>query len=114
MADAATRALAARLLAAHPEHVPILVENASGDAALANSKFLASRDMRVSHFMLVVRKRLRPAPRASAALYMLASERGKMAPAAQTVGELYDAECSADGMLRVRVCKENTFGGYGF
>ena len=52
MADAATRALAARLLAAHPEHVPILVENASGDAALANSKFLASRDtwFRPVHF----------------------------------------------------------------
>jgi hypothetical protein len=114
MADAATRALAARLLAAHPEHVPVLVENASGDATLANSKFLAARDMRVSHFMLVVRKRMRPAPRASAALYMLVSERGKMAPAAQAVGELYDAERSADGMLRVRVCKENTFGGYGF
>lgn len=101
---------AARLLAAHPGHVPVIVENACKDHELANAKFMASREMRVSHFTSIVRRRLRPAPSASVALYMFSGRSESIPAAAQSMGELYDRDKDAENLLRVKVCRENTFG----
>jgi hypothetical protein len=101
---------AARLMAAHPGHVPVIVENACKDHELINAKFMASREMRVSHFMLIVRKRLRPAPPASVALYVFCGKSESIPASAQSMGELYDREKDAENLLRVKLCRENTFG----
>lgn len=103
-------ARAKRLLAAHPGHVPVIVENKCEGHELTSCKFLATREMNVSHFMAIVRKRMRPAPAASVALYLFSGASERIPAGAQTVGELYDRDKNEDQLLMVRLCKENTFG----
>jgi hypothetical protein len=101
---------AARLLKAHPGHVPVIVESTCEGHKLANAKFMVARDMRVAQFMLVLRKRLTPAPPASSALYLFSGATGRIPASAQTMGEVYDRDKNHDKLLMVKLCRESTFG----
>jgi hypothetical protein len=103
-------ALASRLIAAHPDHVPVIIENDCRGYSLRNCKFLVTRDLRIAQFMCVVRKRLGPQqPGAAVALYM--SSNGKIPAASETVGALYDRNRDPETLLlRLGIHNENTFG----
>jgi hypothetical protein len=103
-------ALAARLVAAHPDHVPVIIDNECRGFALRNSKFLVTRDVRIAQFMCIVRKRLGPRPPGPAvALYM--SSKGKIPTSSETIGTLYDRNRDPNTLLlHLALHSENTFG----
>lgn len=106
----ALAALAARLVEAHPGHVPVIVDNDCRGFTLRNSKFLVTRDVRIAQFMCIVRKRLGPRPPGPAvALYM--SSKGKIPTSSETIGALYDRNRDPETLLlHLALHSENTFG----
>ena len=92
----------------YPDRIPIIVEKYK-DCKLPDvdkCKYLVPNDMTMSKFIFVVRKRIELD--SSQALFITVN--GSMAPASQTVGELYDDKKDEDGFLYVTYCSENVFG----
>tara|TARA_Y100000817_G_scaffold313540_1_gene309878 strand:- start:1798 stop:2148 length:351 start_codon:yes stop_codon:yes gene_type:complete len=92
----------------YPDRIPIIVEKYK-DCKLPDvdkCKYLVPNDMTMSKFIFVVRRRIELD--SSQALFITIN--GIMAPASQTVGELYDNQKDEDGFLYVVYTSENTFG----
>tara|TARA_B100001094_G_scaffold135517_2_gene131233 strand:- start:185 stop:532 length:348 start_codon:yes stop_codon:yes gene_type:complete len=97
-----------KILLKHPSRIPVIVEK-SQDCDLneiQKKKYLVSRDLSISEFMFIIRKRIHLDP-AQAIFIMinntLPSSNSKM-------GEIYENYKNEDGFLYAIYTSENTFG----
>ena len=92
----------------YPGRIPIIVEKYT-DCSLPKidkMKYLVPNDMTISHFMFVIRKRIKLEP--SQSLFITVNS--VLVSSSSTVGEIYDDNKDEDGFLYVVYCSENTFG----
>ena len=92
---------ASQIITKYPERIPIIVQKyyTSEVPDVDKCKYLVPNDMTMSKFIFVVRRRIELD--SSQALFITIN--GIMAPASQTVGELYDNQ-------KDEVCKCNSLG----
>lgn len=89
------------------ERVPVIAEVGSRETPRSDKeKFLVPRDLTISQFLFVLRKRIRLAAKDS--LFLLVNE--TMVPASTTMRELYERHVEPDGFLYITYTIENTFG----
>jgi hypothetical protein len=100
---------AARVRAAHPDRVPILLVPASRACPPAeNDRFLAPLELTVAQFAYAVRKRVKLQP--SQAIFLHVD--GRLASGTAALGALDARHRGDDGFLAVTYALENAFGAY--
>lgn len=96
------------IVAKYPGRVPIIVEKYQGSQLpdIDKMKYLVPKDMSISQFMFIIRKRIKLEP--SQSLFITVN--GVLVGSSQTVGEIYEGNKDEDGFLYVVYASENTFG----
>lgn len=92
----------------YPDRIPIIVEkhNSSELPTVDKCKYLVPKDMLISQFIFVIRKRIKLNP--NQALFVTVN--GSLIASNNTVGNTYDNNCDDDGFLYMIYTSENTFG----
>ena len=92
----------------YPDRIPIIVEkhHLSDINTIDKSKYLVPKDMIVSQFYFVIRKRIKLT--SEKALFITVN--GSLIPSNSTIGEIYDNMKDEDDFLYVLYTGENTFG----
>ena len=97
-----------KIMSKYPDRIPILVERAKG-CQLTNiqkHKFLVCKDMSMSQFVFMIRKRIDLEP--SQSLFMMVN--GKLSSGSTPIGQVYMDHKDEDGFLYMVYASENTFG----
>ena len=109
--DLASRtASAASIRAKHPDRIPVVIDQRSGDASLPpidKKKFLVPHDLTIGQFQYVIRKRIKLAPEQAIFLFVGG---GTLPPTGATLQQVYDTNHDEDGFLYMTYSGENTFG----
>ena len=109
--DLASRtASAASIRAKHPDRIPVVIDQRSGDASLPpidKKKFLVPHDLTIGQFQYVIRKRIKLAPEQAIFLFVGG---GTLPPTGATLQQVYDTNHDQDGFLYMTYSGENTFG----
>ena len=96
------------ILSKYPNRVPIIMKPGPNVCHLRTNKYLVPRDLTVSEFVYMIRRKLTMKP--EQALYM-SLENGTMLQCSQLVAEMYDTYKPEDGTaLTILYFTENTFG----
>jgi len=97
-----------RVLDKFPDRIPVICEASSKSSHLKmdKSKFLVPKDLTISHFVMIVRGRLKLD--ASVALFFIVGD--IVAPSTSTLDDLYYNHADPDGFLYLTFFEENTFG----
>lgn len=98
-----------RIMAKYPDRIPIIVEvaeQAKDDIVLDKYKYLVPCDIDMSHFIFIVRKRVKLEP--EKALFMFFGN--TLCRTSNTVGHVYKENKDKDGFLYAVISLENTFG----
>lgn len=97
-----------RVLEKFPDRIPVICEATSKSSHLKmdKSKFLVPKELTISHFVMIVRGRLKLD--ASVALFFIVGD--IVAPSTSTLDDLYYNHSDADGFLYLTFSEENTFG----
>lgn len=103
---------AEKILAAHPDRVPVLVFTTSSWKhedlpPLDKNKYLVPRDLTVGQFNYVIRKRIKLAP--EKALFMFVGD-GVLPPTSALMSKVYDDNKEPEKFLVCQIQGENTFG----
>lgn len=96
------------ILNKYPERIPVIVQK-SNDCQLPDvdkSKFLVPKDLSVSQFLFVIRKRIQLEPSQSLFITM----NGNLVSGSSLLLQAYDDYKDDDGFLYVMYTSENTFG----
>lgn len=96
------------IVAKYPGRIPIIVEKYK-DCQLPDidkMKYLVPNDMTISHFMFIIRKRIKLEP--SQSLFITVNS--VLPNSNDCVGEIYETNKDEDGFLYVVYTSENTFG----
>lgn len=107
------RACAARVSAAYPTRVPVVVQSGDDDMALTHARFLVPRGVTLGSFLAEVRKHTKYAGtqlHPSKALFLLVGDEQAMGALAAPMGSVHERAASEDGLLYVWVVTESTFG----
>ena len=97
-----------KILLKHPSRIPVIVEK-SQDCDLneiQKKKYLVSRDLLMSEFMFIIRKRIHLDP--SQAIFIMINN--TLPPSNTRLGEIYENYKNEDGFLYAIYTSENTFG----
>ena len=97
-----------RVMAKYPEKIPIIVCKAN-NCTLKNidkEKYLVPKDMSLSQFMFVIRKRIHLEP--ATALFILIN--GNLINGSKIMDNIFNEYKQEDGFLYVTYTSENTFG----
>jgi hypothetical protein len=95
--------------AKYPDRVPVIIHQKKGSkiSELDKSKYLMHRNIKVSEFMFILRKKLKLD--SSQAIFIFVEN--KLPLQTMTFGELYDTyKDSVDGILYVTYSGESVFG----
>jgi GABA(A) receptor-associated protein len=98
-----------RVLARHPDRIPVLVQkdNKSDVPDIDKCKYLVPKDLTMGQFVYVIRKRLKNFT-SEKALFVFVNN---ALPSTNTlVSVIYDKHKSPDNFLRMIYSTENTFG----
>ena len=97
-----------KIMGKYPERIPILVERAPGCqlSEIQKHKFLVCKDMTMSQFVFMIRKRIRLDP--SQSLFMLVNNR--IASGNVLMSQVYEEYKDEDGFIYMVYTSENTFG----
>ena len=97
-----------KIILKHHTRVPIIVEKQDNCILkdINKKKYLVPRDMNVSQFIFVIRKRIKIEP-AQSLFVMIGDE---LSPSNVSIGEIYDNRADKDGFLYMIYTSENTFG----
>jgi GABA(A) receptor-associated protein len=96
-----------KIMKKYPERIPIIVEKGACQLQeIGKNKFLVSREMTVSQFVFMIRKRIKLEP--SQSLFVLMNQR--VAAGSSPIGSLYDEYKDTDGFIYMVYTSENTFG----
>jgi len=96
------------IIAKYPGRVPIIVEKYK-DSELPDidkTKYLVPKDMTVSQFMFIIRKRINL--ESSQSLFITINS--ILVSSSSTVGDIYEGNKDEDGFLYIIYTSENTFG----
>lgn len=96
------------LLKKHPDRIPLVVDKKKGDDIpdIENHKYLVPKDMTVSQFMVLIRKKIKIDSKK--AVFLLINN--TLPPNTATFGDLYLEHASPDKILYLTYAVENTFG----
>ena len=100
-----------RVLAKYPDRIPVIMEKLSnnkkdGVPMLDRVKFLVPKDVSVTQFTFIIRKRIELAP--EKAIFIFVED--NLPPSSALVSELYETYRDDDGFLYMKYSGENTFG----
>jgi GABA(A) receptor-associated protein len=97
-----------KILAAHPDRVPIIVEPALNCTLdiLDKKKYLIPKGVSVGQFAYVIRSRINLKPEEAIFLFI----RNVLPPTSASMVDIYEEHKDADGFLYVTYAGENTFG----
>lgn len=102
-----------RILSKYPDRVPIIIEcDKELDKLIKKRKFLAPRDISISHLSHIVRDRI--SIESSCAIFMFCDE--KLISGQTIIGNVYDEyltkrrKIDDDKFLYISLAKENVFG----
>lgn len=98
-----------RILAQHPDRVPVVVECSDQlqmDHPLKKNKFAVPYDLTLAQFMFVIRKHMKLQP--EYAIYAFINNR--LHPTSSPIGAIYAQEKTEDGFMYIDVFQESTFG----
>mgnify|MGYP003991162905 CR=1 FL=1 len=102
------RADSQSVITKYPERIPIIVQR--GDKSelpvIDKSKYLVPRDMTMSQFSFVIRKRIKLEP--SQAIFITINN--TLVTNSKLLSEIYEENKDPDGFLYVTYTGENTFG----
>jgi GABA(A) receptor-associated protein len=97
----------AELLSKHPHQVPIILyTNIKSNIEIVKNKYLVSKNVKFSQFMIQVRKHIKI--NFNESIFFLVNN--KIMLLNELVETLYNNEKSADGFLYIYICKESTYG----
>lgn len=102
------RSDATNVLEKYPERIPIIVskQDKSNLPEVDKSKYLVPKNMKMSQFSFVIRKRIQLEP--SQAIFLTVN--GILVASSKTLYEIYSEQKDEDGFLYVIYTSENTFG----
>lgn len=96
-----------------PDRVPVVVQTASEELTVLQIKFLVHKSTSLAVFFAKLRDYVKfrggPLP-PEKALFLLVGDRQLMFSMTHSMGDMYDAQGSKDGMLYVWLMQESTFG----
>lgn len=98
-----------RILAKYPDRIPVIVERAKNNIEVPKidrNKYLVPRDLTLSQFIYVIRKRIKLT--SEQAIYIFINNR--MPPSAELVSTIYKQDKDEDNFLYVQYSGEQTFG----
>ncbi len=95
-----------RIRKQYPDRVPIIVDCHKKQFVLAKNKYLVPKDLKLSQFNYVLRKRCSISP--DEGLYIMI--KNTIPPSTSTISELDHLYSNTCGMLLMTLCKENVFG----
>lgn len=97
-----------KILFKYPTRIPIIVEKGSNCDLpdISKKKYLVPKDMTMSQFLYVVRKRIDLEP--SKSLFIMINNH--LVPSAKSLGVIYEDDQDEDGFLYMVYTAENTFG----
>ncbi len=97
-----------KILKKYPDRVPVIVEkhHDSDINDIDKSKYLVPKDMSISQFHFVIRKRIKLTP--EKALFITINN--TLVSSSDTLGELYESMKDEDGFIYMIYTGENTFG----
>jgi GABA(A) receptor-associated protein len=98
-----------RILNKHPDRIPIIVCKDKRSTTLQDidkHKYLVPKDMHLSQFIYVIRKRIKLKP--EQALFILINQ--NLVPGNKQLQEIYESNKDSDGFLYMTYSSENTFG----
>lgn len=91
----------------YPDRIPVICERKGSTQLLLNKyKYLVPKDLTVSQFMFIIRKRLTLPPKNAIFLFC----KNSLAPSCETINNLYLKNKDEDGFLYLNYTEENVFG----
>lgn len=100
---------AKKILLKYPDRIPVLVNRAKTEKTLPiidRNKYLVPRDLTVSQFLYVIRKRIKLKP--SQAIFLFV--KNLLPPGSNMMGHIYETYRDGDYYLRVEYAAEEHFG----
>ena len=97
-----------KIMGKYPERLPVIVERAKGCqlTQIRKNKFLVCKDMTMSQFVFMIRKRIELDP--SQSLFILVNN--QIASSNITMNQVYQDHKDDDGFIYMVYTSENTFG----
>ena len=100
-----------KLLEKYPNRIPIICERIDKSIEeLPKGKFLVPKDLCISDFMYVIRRKIKLKPQNSMYLFV----NNKLVPTSSVLSIVYESHKDDDGFLYIRYGGETTFGGFFF
>ena len=97
-----------KILNKYPSRIPVIVEK-SKDCILNEidkKKYLVPRDLKMNHFLYVIRKRIQLKP--SESIFLMTNN--QLCPSNTEIIHIYEKFTNKDGFLYIQYTSENTFG----
>lgn len=97
-----------KIIFKYPTRIPVIVEKANNCDLpdISKKKYLVPKDMTMSQFLYIVRKRIDLEPAKS--LFIMINNH--LVPSAKSLGVIYEDDKDEDGFLYMIYTAENTFG----
>lgn len=97
-----------KIIFKYPTRIPVIVEKANNCDLpdISKKKYLVPKDMTMSQFLYIVRKRIDLEPAKS--LFIMINNH--LVPSAKSLGVIYEDDQDEDGFLYMIYTAENTFG----
>lgn len=97
-----------KIINKYPQRVPIIVEkcNQSKINDIDKNKYLVPKDLNMSQFIYIIRKRVKLDK--SQAIFLMVDD--SICPSNKPIGVIYDEHKDKDGFLYIKYTSENTFG----
>jgi GABA(A) receptor-associated protein len=102
-----TRSKIQKILALHPNRVPVIVRPEKSDAF---SRFLVTEDCTVADFMGLVRKKNKLNPTEGIYIFVKSGKEVTLPPPSSTIGTIYADHKDENLVLNLVYAKENVFG----
>ena len=97
-----------KILNKYPSRIPVIV-NKSEDCILDDidkKKYLVPKDLKMSQFLYVIRKRIQLKP--SESIFLMTNN--QLCPSNTDIIHIYEKFANKDGFLYIQYTSENTFG----
>ena len=97
-----------KILQKYPDKVPIIINKQKGSLLkkITKNKFLVPKDISMSQFVYIIRKRIQL--KEHEALFIMINN--SLMPSSMTMGDIYNKYKNKDGYLYAIYNTENTFG----
>ena len=97
-----------KIVLKYPGRIPVIVERSRNCELpdISKKKYLVPRDLTMSQFIYIIRKRIQL--KSSESLFLMINN--QLCPSNKSLSEIYEKMADKDGFLYVTYTSENTFG----